>query len=55
MLRVPTKFEEEKDMAQKNGSVKRSEKGLLTPDNCVLYFSSIRNGGTRRVYVASRR
>jgi nicotinamidase-related amidase len=23
-------------MAQKNGSVKRSEKGLLTPDNCVL-------------------
>jgi nicotinamidase-related amidase len=23
-------------MAQKNGSAKRSEKGLLTPDNCVL-------------------
>ena len=23
-------------MAQKNGNVKRSEKGLLTPDNCVL-------------------
>jgi nicotinamidase-related amidase len=23
-------------MAQKNGQVKRSEKGLLTPDNCVL-------------------
>jgi nicotinamidase-related amidase len=29
-------LEEEKMMSQNNGSAKRSEKGLLTPDNCVL-------------------
>src|SRR5580658_6518663 len=29
---------ERKSMSQNNGRVKRSEKGLLTPDNCVVAF-----------------
>jgi nicotinamidase-related amidase len=31
-----TNFKEEKIMAQNSGRAKRSEKGLLTPDNCVV-------------------
>jgi nicotinamidase-related amidase len=29
-------FNKEKDMSQQSGGAKRSEKGLLTPDNCVV-------------------
>jgi nicotinamidase-related amidase len=33
---VLTNFKEEKIMAQNSGRAKRSEKGLLTPENCVV-------------------
>jgi nicotinamidase-related amidase len=33
-----TRFRKEIQMSQNNGRAKRSEKGLLTPDNCVVAF-----------------
>src|SRR5437016_6192720 len=36
LRRLSIQFEKEEVMAQNNGRAKRSEKGLLTPDNCVV-------------------
>src|SRR5438105_1022599 len=36
LRRLSIQFEKEEVMAQETGRAKRSEKGLLTPDNCVV-------------------
>jgi nicotinamidase-related amidase len=39
IVHLKTRFRKErKSMSQNNGRAKRSEKGLLTPDNCVVAF-----------------